>query len=79
MCNAVINFNLASLSIDCWCHSHPNLQRALPGSLSQPPDHLPSMSLNLIHQSSLQFGITGIELGTDCLGPMSRTQLLKGL
>lgn len=62
ICNMVINFNLASLSFDCCCYSHLNLQRALPGWLSQPPDLSPIISLSLNNLFSLQLGITGGEL-----------------
>lgn len=78
-CNAVINFNLASLSFDCCCHSRPNLQRALPGTLPQPPDLNPIISQNLIDLSSLHLEITGRGLWTASDNSLcSRAQLLEG-
>lgn len=80
MCNVVINFNLANLSFDCCCHSHPNLQRALSGTLPQPLDLIPIISLNLIDLSSLHLEITGRGLRTASDNHLCpRAQLLEGL
>lgn len=80
MCNMVINFNLANLSFDCCCHSHPNLQRALPGTLPQPLDLIPIISLNLIDLSSLHLEITGRGLRTASDNhPCPKAQVLEGL